>query len=85
MALNDRKPCSAETTSYCEARLRLPLKIIVRLFHATAEKIEDAGGFHRHKTPKIGDLSQDAVRRGQGGMALETFPGVPISATRFLT
>ena len=25
MALNDRKPCSTETTSYCEAR-RLPLK-----------------------------------------------------------
>jgi hypothetical protein len=40
MALNDRKPCSTETTSYCEARLRLPLKVIVRLVHATAEKIE---------------------------------------------
>jgi len=42
MALNDRKPCSTETTSYCEARRRLPLKVIVRLVHATAEKI-DAG------------------------------------------
>ena len=40
MALNDRKSCSAETTSYCEARRRLPLKVIVRLVHATAEKIE---------------------------------------------
>jgi hypothetical protein len=40
MALNDRKPCSTETTSYCEARRRLPLKVIVRLVHATAEKIE---------------------------------------------
>jgi hypothetical protein len=40
MALRDRKPCSTETTSYCEARLRLPLKVIVRLVHATAEKIE---------------------------------------------
>jgi Transposase DDE domain len=40
MALDDRKPCSAETSSYCEARLRLPLKVIVRLVHATAEKIE---------------------------------------------
>jgi hypothetical protein len=40
MALDDRKPCSTETTSYCEARRRLPLKVIVRLVHATAEKIE---------------------------------------------
>ena len=40
MALNDRKSCSAETTSYCEAHRRLPLKVIVRLVHATAEKIE---------------------------------------------
>jgi hypothetical protein len=40
MALNDRQPCSTETTSYCEARGRLPLKVIVRLVHATAEKIE---------------------------------------------
>ena len=40
MALNDRKPCSTETTSYCEARRRLPLKVIVRLVHETAEKIE---------------------------------------------
>ena len=40
MAFNDRKSCSAETTSYCEAHRRLPLKVIVRLVHATAEKIE---------------------------------------------
>ncbi len=40
MALNDRKPCSSETTSYCDARQRLPLEVIVRLVHATAEKIE---------------------------------------------
>src|SRR5271155_2974157 len=40
MALSDRKPCSAETTSYCEARRRLPLKVVIRLVHATAEKIE---------------------------------------------
>src|ERR1700678_3083339 len=39
MALNDRKRCSAETTSYCEARRRLPLKVIVRLVHETAERI----------------------------------------------
>jgi Transposase DDE domain len=40
MALNDRKPCSAETTSYCEARRRLPLNVIVRLVHETAKRIE---------------------------------------------
>jgi hypothetical protein len=40
MALNGRKPCSADTTSYCEARIRLPLKVIVRLVHETAEKVE---------------------------------------------
>ena len=40
MALNDRKPCSAKTTSYCEARQRLPLKVIVRLVQETAERIE---------------------------------------------
>jgi hypothetical protein len=40
MALNDRKPCSTETTSYCEARRRLPLKVIVRLVQETADRIE---------------------------------------------
>ncbi len=40
MALNDRKPCSTETTSYCEARRRLPLKVIVRLVQETAKRIE---------------------------------------------
>jgi hypothetical protein len=39
-ALNERKPCSTETTSYCEARRRLPLKVIVRLVQETAERIE---------------------------------------------
>ena len=40
MALDGRKTCSADTTSYCEARQRLPLKVIVRLVHQTAEKVE---------------------------------------------
>jgi hypothetical protein len=40
LALSGRKPCSAETTSYCEARIRLPLNVIVRLVHETAEKVE---------------------------------------------
>ena len=38
MALNDRKSCSAET-SYCQVPAT-SLKVIVRLVHATAEKIE---------------------------------------------
>jgi hypothetical protein len=40
MALSGRKPCSSDTTSYCEARQRLPLGVIVRLVRETAEKIE---------------------------------------------
>ena len=38
------------------------------------------GGSHRHKIPKIGDLHRSDVRSDQGEMALEAFPGVPISA-----
>jgi Transposase DDE domain len=42
MALEGRKPCSADTTSYCAARQRLPLGVIVRLARETAEKTEAA-------------------------------------------
>jgi Transposase DDE domain len=40
LALDGRKPCSADTTSYCEARIRLPLNVIVCLVHEMAEKVE---------------------------------------------
>jgi Transposase DDE domain len=40
MALDRRKPCSADTTSYCEARERLPVTVIARLVRETAEKVE---------------------------------------------
>jgi DDE family transposase len=40
LAINGRKPCSPETNSYCDARQRLPLKVIVNLVHQTAEKAE---------------------------------------------
>jgi hypothetical protein len=40
LALSGREPCSSETTSYCDARQRLPLGVIVRLVRETAEKIE---------------------------------------------
>jgi hypothetical protein len=40
MAVNGRKPCAPDTNSYCEARQRLPLGVIVRLVHLTAAKIE---------------------------------------------
>lgn len=40
MVLNGRKPCSADSTSYCEARLRLLLEVIVELVHQTAAKVE---------------------------------------------
>jgi hypothetical protein len=40
LAVNRRKPCSPETNSYCDARQRLPLGVIVRLVHQTAQRIE---------------------------------------------
>jgi hypothetical protein len=42
MAVNGRKPCAADTTSYCDARQRLPLEAIVFLVRQTAQRI-DAG------------------------------------------
>jgi hypothetical protein len=40
IAVNGRKPCAADTTSYCDARQRLPLEVIVYLVRQTAEQIE---------------------------------------------
>jgi hypothetical protein len=40
LVVNHRKPCSPETNSYCDARQRLPLEVIVELVHQTARKIE---------------------------------------------
>src|SRR5262245_19537589 len=40
LAMNGRKPCAPETNSYCDARQRLPLGVIVRLVHQTAREIE---------------------------------------------
>ncbi len=42
LAINHRKPCAPETNSYCDARRRLPLGVIVRLVRQTAQKV-DAG------------------------------------------
>ena len=42
LALDGRKPCSADTASYCAARLRLALGLIVRLVRQTATRV-DAG------------------------------------------
>jgi hypothetical protein len=36
MVVNRRKPCEPDTSSYCEARLRLPEAVIVRLVRQTA-------------------------------------------------
>jgi hypothetical protein len=41
LAINRRKPCAPETNSYCEARQRLPLGVVVRLVHQTAQQIDD--------------------------------------------
>ena len=40
LTINGRKPCSPETNSYCDARQRLPLGVIVQLVHQTAQRIE---------------------------------------------
>ena len=40
MAVNGRKPCAADTTSYCDARQRLPLEVIVYLVRQTAKRTE---------------------------------------------
>jgi hypothetical protein len=40
LAVNHRKTCAPETSSYCEARQRLPLEVIVHLVHQTAHEIE---------------------------------------------
>jgi hypothetical protein len=40
LALNRRKPCAPETNTYCEARQRLPLGVVVRLVHQTARAVE---------------------------------------------
>jgi hypothetical protein len=40
LALNRRKTCTPETNSYCEARQRLPLGVVVRLVRQTAREIE---------------------------------------------
>jgi Transposase DDE domain len=42
MAVNGLKPCAADTTSYCDARQRLPLEVVVRLTRQAAQEI-DAG------------------------------------------
>ena len=40
LTINHRKPCSPETNSYCDARQRLPLGVIVHLVHQTAQRVE---------------------------------------------
>jgi hypothetical protein len=40
LAVNGRKPCAPDTSSSCEARLRLPEGVIVRLVRETARRTE---------------------------------------------
>ncbi len=40
MAVNGRKPCAADTGSYCDARQRLPLGVIQRLVRQTAQEAQ---------------------------------------------
>lgn len=41
LAVNDQKPCSADTGSYCDARQRLPLGVVQRLVRQTAQEVQD--------------------------------------------
>ena len=40
LSVNRRKPCAPDTTSYCEARQRLPEGVLVRLVRETARRTE---------------------------------------------
>jgi hypothetical protein len=40
LAVNQRKPCEPDTSSYCEARLRLSEAVIVRLVRETARRTD---------------------------------------------
>jgi hypothetical protein len=40
LAIHDRKPCSEHTGTYCDARLRLPLEVVVRLVRQTGREVE---------------------------------------------
>jgi hypothetical protein len=40
LALHDRKPCSEQTGTYCDARLRLPLEVVAHLVRRTGREVE---------------------------------------------
>jgi Transposase DDE domain len=41
LAINDREPCAPETGTYCDARQRLPLRVVIRLVRQTASEVDD--------------------------------------------
>jgi Transposase DDE domain len=41
LTLAGRKPCSPETGTYCDARQRLPLGVVIRLVRQTAREIDE--------------------------------------------
>jgi hypothetical protein len=43
LAVNHRKPCAPDTSSYCEARRRLPEGVVSRLVRQTARKTDGRG------------------------------------------
>jgi DDE family transposase len=40
LAINGREPCAPDTNSYCDARQRLPLGVVIRLVRQTAQEID---------------------------------------------
>jgi len=47
LAIKGHKPCAADTNSYCDARQRLPLGVVVRLVRQTAREIEAGANNNR--------------------------------------
>jgi hypothetical protein len=41
LAIDGRKPCAPETGTYCDARQRLPLGVVIRVVRQTAAEIDD--------------------------------------------
>src|SRR5215475_14159936 len=40
LAIHDREPCSEQTGTYCDARLRLPLGVVEHLVRRTGQEVE---------------------------------------------
>ena len=71
LAINGRKPCAPETGSYCQARQRLPLEVVVRLVRQTGREIDarahDASGLLCRRSAPGDARATDPLRRIDAG------------------